>query len=205
MVQFDRCVRFPISLPLQLCLSILQRFRDIITHFAKFKDVTWPWTHPFRVIYSVHTAYFQILQQDGPGLGMFWLLARTEQGQTFWKAIFFWFLRTFFLHHCPTLHRMSARCKQTTKWCEGRTSNPLLYICIPGTWLHSPHYNIAQYIITLQAWYDRTVLKAQLRPNQPTPAPHLNWTGCHINCSYKMSVVSLSFLAVAPLLAEATV
>jgi len=26
-------------------ISIFHRFRDIITYFPKFKDVTWPWKH----------------------------------------------------------------------------------------------------------------------------------------------------------------
>jgi len=29
-------------------MSILHRFRDIVTYFPKFKEVTWPRTHPFR-------------------------------------------------------------------------------------------------------------------------------------------------------------
>jgi len=43
-------IRFPVSsFKLQLgYVSILHRLRDIVTHFAKFKEITWLWTHPFR-------------------------------------------------------------------------------------------------------------------------------------------------------------
>jgi len=36
-------------------VSILHRWRNIIIYFPKFKDVTWLWSHPFRVIYHACT------------------------------------------------------------------------------------------------------------------------------------------------------
>ena len=35
-------------------MSILHHFRDIITYFPTFKEVTWPWTHPFRGQSIIH-------------------------------------------------------------------------------------------------------------------------------------------------------
>jgi len=36
-------------------VSNLYRFRDTITQLLKFKQVTWPWTHPFRNYCITHT------------------------------------------------------------------------------------------------------------------------------------------------------
>ena len=44
-------IRFHISLPLQLCLYILHRLRDIITCFPTFKEDTWLNTSISAVIY----------------------------------------------------------------------------------------------------------------------------------------------------------
>jgi len=32
------------------CVFILYRFRDIVTYLAKFKKITWLWTHPYLTI-----------------------------------------------------------------------------------------------------------------------------------------------------------
>jgi len=44
-------------------VSILHRFRDIITYFVKFKDVTWLWTHPFWEKYIMHTLVLLCINQ----------------------------------------------------------------------------------------------------------------------------------------------
>jgi len=31
-----------------IAMSIMHCFRDTVTYFQKLKEVTWPWTHPFR-------------------------------------------------------------------------------------------------------------------------------------------------------------
>lgn len=48
-------IRFPVSLPLQLCLY-LSPFMRYYHFFPKFEKVMWPWIHPFWGIYQACTS-----------------------------------------------------------------------------------------------------------------------------------------------------
>jgi len=54
----NHAIRYPIydSLFAFHCnyVSILHRFWDIIAYFRKFKDVMWPWPHPFKGQFVIH-------------------------------------------------------------------------------------------------------------------------------------------------------
>jgi len=44
-------------------VSILHRFRDIITYFAKFKDNTWPWSRPLKGQFVIPVLKYRMANQ----------------------------------------------------------------------------------------------------------------------------------------------